>query len=154
MNNNCGYIEDYIKEGVIDGRLMDIIDGDTIICILGIIIGESETFLKFKCRLNGIDTYEMRSKDPELHQLAINGRNFVVNRLVGQGSFNLESRKELRDYLEEHITILKIRCYKLDKYGRLLIDVILNENVTLTEELIKNKFGYSYDGGHKKMLVN
>jgi endonuclease YncB( thermonuclease family) len=151
MNNNCGYIEDYIKEGVIDGRLMDIIDGDTIICILGIIIGESETFLKFKCRLNGIDTYEMRSKDPELHQLAINGRNFVVNRLVGQGSFNLESRKELRDYLEEHITILKIRCYKLDKYGRLLIDVILNENVTLTEELIKNKFGYSYDGGHKNV---
>jgi endonuclease YncB( thermonuclease family) len=149
MNNNCGYIEDYIKEGVINGRLMDIIDGDTIICILGISIGDHETFLKFKCRLNGIDTYEMRSKDPELHELAINGREFVVNRLVGQNSFT--NREQLRNYLDEHITILKIKCYKLDKYGRLLIDVILNENVTLTEELIKNKFGYSYDGGHKNV---
>lgn len=146
-SNNCGYIEEYIKEEIIYGRLMDIIDGDTIVCILKIDIGESSCFLKFKCRLNGVDTYEMKSNDPKIHELAKRGREYVVERLVG-GTYSSYSRKELKNFLNENQIMINVKCYKLDKYGRLLIDII-TENSTLTEELISNKLGYVYHGGTK-----
>lgn len=145
----CGYIEEYIKEGVNDARLVDILDGDTVICIIKLDIENSGCYLRFKCRLNGVDTYELRSKDVSLHKLAIDGRNYVVNRLVGVNGEDYD-RENLKEYLNDNTVMIKINCYKIDKYGRLLVDIITENRMTISKELIENGLGYYYDGGRKK----
>lgn len=147
FTNDCGYIQDYINNTVTNGRLMNVIDGDTTVCILPITIGESECFLKFNCRLNGIDTYEMHSTDPHLRELAIKGKNFVIYTLTGQQNIN---PKDLKQYLVNNIVFIKLKCYKLDKYGRLLVDILLDNDNTLSQELINNNLGYIYHGDKKK----
>ena len=45
---------------------------------------------------------------------------------------------------------LLIECHEFDKYGRLLITIYDQNSENVSEILIKNGFGRSYDGGHKK----
>ena len=62
-------------------------------------------------------------------------------------------------YIENKVNkIVKIKCEKFDKYGRLLIDVYIpnemkRENAKtgmLSEWLIDNQYAYEYDGGTKQ----
>ena len=59
---------------------------------------------------------------------------------------------KVRDIVREKILNKKfnILCYSFDKYGRLLVDLYLNEKDTLNDWLINNKYAFSYDGGKKQ----
>jgi micrococcal nuclease len=97
---------------------------------------------KWTCRLNGIDTPEIRTSNTEEKQFGLKVRDIVREKV-----------------LNKKLTIL---CHTFDKYGRLLIDIYLNkkdmlnehdtlnEPDTLNEWLIKEKYALSYDGGKKQ----
>lgn len=114
-------------------KIVYIYDGDT----MHIIFKEFNKYFKWKCRINGVDTPEIKTKN-------IKEKNFAI---------------KIRDILKEKLLnkILTIKCFEFDKYGRLLIDVVipkqitdLNNEIMLSEWLIQNNYAYKYNGGTKQ----
>lgn len=112
---------------------------------------------RFTCRLLGLDTAEIRTKDPEEKQFALKARDF------------------LRDLVLDQLVL--IRCHQFDKYGRLLINLFPysqaaqdmvekldgkavddSEQVgggfswkeSINQTLIEKGYAYQYDGGTKR----
>lgn len=131
-------------------RVVDVIDGDTIVCIIPMF----EKFFRFHTRLSGIDTCEMKSKDFDTRNKALKARNFVLETITNV-IFDLECEKKIiRNFLDENIICVWLNCLEFDKYGRLLAKVYkdiedLNDLSTL---LVDNKLAYRYDGGTKLMF--
>jgi endonuclease YncB( thermonuclease family) len=123
----------------LDGRefvckCVKVYDGDTITVALEPF--DSCGFYKFRTRLAGIDTPEIRTK---------NSDEKVQGNLV-------------RDFLRGLILdkIIKIKCGEFDKYGRLLADVYemtdgVAAKTSLNQQLIEKKYAYAYDGGTKRI---
>lgn len=111
----------------IKAKVVSVYDGDTIKVIFPL----KDTFYKWNCRLTGIDTPELRTRN-------INEKNYGY---------------EVRDILREKILnkIVYLECGDFDKYGRLLTEVFLNDNnISVNEWLIENKYAFAYDGGTKQ----
>jgi endonuclease YncB( thermonuclease family) len=127
-------------------RLVDIIDGDTIVCVLPL-LGK---YFKFNIRLNGIDTSEMKSKDPLLRERAVKARNFLIKKTINTPE-RFEDRKALQQHLDKECIQLYLHCFDFDKYGRLLADVYSkpSDSVSLSTELINASLADEYDGGKK-----
>jgi endonuclease YncB( thermonuclease family) len=127
---------DNIKDFTYDGKfcrakIVHIYDGDT----GRIVFRDSGTFRKYKFRLYGIDTPELKPR------LTTPNREEIVS-----------SAKKARDFVIQKVLnrIVYIRMYGFDKYGRILIDIYPEKNkMTLTQMLIDKKFGVEYFGGKK-----
>jgi endonuclease YncB( thermonuclease family) len=97
----------------------------------------------FKIRVFGIDTCELKNRNPLLRQKAIAAKNRVLD-LIRNGNNHLQ--------LEEKVFLVYLKCRNYDKYGRLLCDVFCESNEglkNLAEQLIFEKLAYRYDGGRK-----
>ena len=130
------------------GRLVDIIDGDSVSIILPIF----NNFYKYHIRLSGIDTCEMRSKNEKCRNLAIKARDTLlelVTRSKTRSETRSETRHEIRDILDRNVVIVFVKCLDFDKYGRLLANVFF-DNENLSEYLLKHKLAYTYTG-HTKL---
>jgi len=93
--------------------------------------GVNGVFYKWNCRLLGVDTPELRTK----------------NKL--EKAFGYVVRDKLREKIMSSIVSLK--CEDLDKYGRLLVTILCDDNkCNVNEWLINNDYAFSYDGGTKK----
>lgn len=118
-------ISDYVD-------VISILDGDTI-CIsvpINMQFGESkknisDTF-RFNIRLYGIDTSELKSKDPLAHK----------------------AKTRLTQLIEESGNRIFVKLLKYDKYGRILCELYKNNdteisfnNILLNEGLAKSYFG-------------
>lgn len=135
MNKQLDEIDEFDLKNVpkfsLDGhstlaRFCQIYDGDTCKAIFPF----QGKLYKWSCRLTGIDTPELRTKDPLEKEAAKLAKDALVNLLQGK--------------------TLRIFCHEFDKYGRLLINIVTDDDEDVTQNLIKRGFGRSYDGGHKK----
>jgi len=111
----------------IEGKIVNVYDGDSV----KIIIPFLDYFFRVTCRLAHVDTPEIRAK-------TIEEKNYAI--LV-------------RDKLREKILdkVVTIKCGKMDKYGRLLVNIFLyNEEKSINDWLIENKYAYPYEGATKK----
>jgi len=130
------------------GRLVDIIDGDS----LSIILPIYDNYFKFNVRLNGIDTSELHSDNSDLRHFAENAKNELVKLITL--SDNL-TKNEIREVLDKKLTIVWVECLEFDKYGRLLANVYClnqktnNYDICLSQYLLDNKWAYEYNGGKK-----
>ena len=107
-----------------DGKVVNVYDGDTV----KIVMKMFEKFYRFNCRIEGVDTPELRTRNKKEKAMGIKVRD--------------ELRKKILDKM------VKVKCGEFDKYGRLLVDIII-DNTSITKWLIENKFAFSYDGGKK-----
>jgi micrococcal nuclease len=108
-------------------KVVSVYDGDTI----KIIFPLNNNIYKWNCRLTGVDTPEIRTKCKK----------------------EKEYGYKVRDLLREKILnkIVKIKCGKFDKYGRLLGEIICDEeSCSVNQWLINNNYAFKYDGGKKK----
>lgn len=126
------------------GKVIKVYDGDTITLACKIPFLKMETtslnsqIYRFNIRLNGINCPEMKSKNKEEKNAAIfiqqNLENLILNKYV----------------ILENIS--------LEKYGRILADVILindiNDNININNWLINNNYAVKYDGGTKMVPVH
>jgi|Laugrespbdmm15sd_2_1035082.scaffolds.fasta_scaffold00147_10 endonuclease YncB( thermonuclease family) len=136
------------------GRLVDIYDGDTMKIILPVM----GTYFKFNVRLNGIDTCEIKSHNIENKNKAIKARNRICEMIETiHGNYadaKLETHKEIKEYLNSITCIIFVKCYKFDKYGRLLVDIYIDHETvnckSISEILLSENLAYAYDGGTKK----
>lgn len=112
-----------------DAKIDKVYDGDTFNLVLPVCC---EQYI-FPCRLNGVDTPEIRTKNNEEKQLGIEVREYV--------------KKLLND------TPFVVKCGKFDKYGRILCDVIITidgREESMAEHLISKQYAYQYAGGTKR----
>ena len=114
------------------GKVVKVYDADTITVANRISVGvsQSDEIYRFQVRLNGIDTPEIKTKNPHTKELA----------------------KKARDVLSEMIfgKIVELKNVQLEKYGRLLADVYLGD-LHLNQWLIDNNHAVRYDGGTKQI---
>ena len=108
-------------------RVIDVYDGDTV--RVDIDLGFNMSLRNLRVRLVGIDTAEMKSKDPTLKQRAVEARDWLRSKCLDSDVF-LESSG-------------------LDKYGRWLGKLHTKDGVCLNDELLRLGFAVGYDGGTK-----
>lgn len=123
-------IEYFSLNGVrCEAYVYNVYDGDTITLIIKL----HDTNYKWKCRLIGLDTAELRTKNEKEKEFGY----------------------KVRDILREKILhkIIDVECFEFDKYGRTLVK-IYNNNICLNDWLIENNYAKKYDGGHKESFSN
>lgn len=108
-------------------KCLKVYDGDTI--HLGIILPEPYGATRFSCRLLGIDTPELRSKDSSQKSLAREAREIVKSLILHK--------------------IVNVRVTSMDKYGRLLVRISVDSCEDLSQFLINEKVAVPYNGGRK-----
>lgn len=118
---------DCVNGTTVTAKVVSVYDGDTIKVIFPL----NGVFYKWNCRLLGVDTPELRTK----------------NKL--EKAFGYVVRDKLREKIMSSIVSLK--CEDLDKYGRLLVTILCDDDkCNVNEWLINNDYAFSYDGGTKK----
>lgn len=92
-------------KGVIvkNAKVEKVIDGDTLQIWLPVCCKK----YIFSCRLRGINTPEIRTKDLDVKQKGLEAKAFV--------------EKQIQEYNVE------VHCFEFDKYGRVLCDVYLTK---------------------------
>ena len=123
-------INDYFEMFSLDGqshvaKVVSVYDGDTIKVVFPIF----KTPFKWNCRVAGVDTPELRTRDD-----AEKKNGYYV-----------------RDRLREKILdrMVTVQCGEFDKYGRLLVNIYIGE-LHINKWLIDKKYAFEYDGGTKK----
>ena len=108
-----------------DVKCVKCYDADTIHIVMHL----NNSLQRFVCRLVGIDSAEIKSKNAKEKEAAI----------------------KARDYLKEMILdkLINVECGKFDKYGRLLITIFYND-MNVNEHLVEKNYAYKYDGKTKK----
>lgn len=125
-------IDNSVKEFGFEGetkeaKVVDVYDGDTCKVVFPVL----RKLYKFNCRIQGVDTPEIRTRD------------------LAEKEFGKKVRDELRKKILNKV--VAIHCGEFDKYGRLLIDIqCKNENQNISKWLIDNDYAFAYDGGTKK----
>lgn len=105
-------------------RVVSVYDGDTITIIMRF---RWKSF-QFKCRLMGIDTPELRTRNEKEKQMGYQAKEYLAT---------LIDKK-----------IITVQCNGLDKYGRLLVvPYVQGDNVC--ELMIQKGWAKRYDGGTK-----
>ena len=114
------------------GKVVKVYDADTITVANRISVGGalSDEIYRFQVRLNGIDSPEIKSKNPHTKELAKKARDILSEMIFGK--------------------IVELKNVQLEKYGRLLADVYLGD-LHLNQWLIDNNYAVRYDGGTKQI---
>jgi len=121
-------------------KAVDFYDGDT----FNIIISHYDSVYHFKARMFGYDSPEMKPS------LSLENREEIKKNAV-------IAKNRLSEILsaKDHF---KVRCHEFDKYGRLLVSVMCDDDATSTTydfentvnaQMIKEGHGYAYNGGTK-----
>ena len=130
---NVGWLS--LEGDVIPARVIDVYDGDTIT----IIFNFQRTFFKEKCRLENIDTAEIRTRNEEEKKFALETKEYLSNLILNK--------------------IIYVKCGKWDKFGRLLGTIYSNkddlvQNRSINNLLIQNGMAYEYTGKTKEDFNN
>lgn len=118
-------------------KVVDVYDGDT----CKVIFYLNNNLFKWNVRMIGYDSPEMKPS----------------RKLENRQDIILKA-KAARDYLKSLVMndnqLVYIKCHKFDKYGRLLGELLLNknDNISVNQMMISNKYGYIYDGGKKHII--
>lgn len=113
-------------------KIVRVYDGDTCFAVFKL----HNQYVKFKVRMEGYDSPEMKP--------ALENKNREKEKKEAQ---------KAKEELEKHVLnkIVTLHCGKWDKYGRLL-GTIYSNYININEHMIKNGFGYPYEGGTKKQF--
>lgn len=139
-----------LSEKFLPGRLVDIIDGDSLVIILPVF----NSYYKYHVRVNGIDTCEIKSKNQDNKTLALQARLELLNLITQntQQEYNINiTRTDIKRILNESVFLVYLECKDFDKYGRLLADVYTDKtkSIMLSQYLLDKHLAYPYTGATK-----
>lgn len=104
-------------------RATQIYDGDS----FHLIFVDKGQLVRVPCRLEGVDTPELRARSEREKVLAMQARDFVRDKLEGK--------------------LVRARLGSSEKYGRTLCSVACEDGSDLAAELIRTGLGRPYSGG-------
>lgn len=110
-------------------KIIKVIDGDSVTAIFKF----NNQFYKYNFRINGIDTPEIHSKNEYEKKIGIDAKIYVHNLLINK--------------------ILFAEFLDFDKYGRILLNIYLNNNENISEHLINGGYAQKYEGGVKTTWI-
>jgi len=137
------------------GKIVDVYDGDT--CTINILIPNviktkflgftntkiNYTIQKYKCRMNGYDSAEMKPLKTDIN------REQIKKKAVEDRDYFCK----LVNFEENHNNIVNIECLEFDKYGRLLVNIYNKDNKKINDLMIESNHGYTYSGGTKQKII-
>ena len=156
--NNDNTPEFSLCDMVLNGRVLSCYDADT----CKIALPMNNTFYKFTCRLNGIDTPEIKPRKDKLNREAeiiwakkarAELLKLICDESLSSNFDNLDIKKEqVIDILNKNKKIISVKCLQWDKYGRLLVELYnINDNSkSFNHILVEKNLAVNYDGGTKK----
>jgi len=115
------------NERVMRAKVVSVYDGDTV----KITFPFRGKMFRWNCRIQGVDTPEIRTKDPIEKAEGLAARDALKEKILGR--------------------LVVVTCGKFDKYGRLLVDIHIDGD-SITDWLISNNHGIAYDGGTKNRI--
>ena len=107
-------------------KITSVYDGDTLKACFPF----GDKMFIWNCRLAGVDTPELRTRNTE------------------EKKFGYQVRDELRKLIDKKVVI--VYCDEFDKYGRLLVRLELQDGTDVSQWLIEQGYAFEYDGGTKK----
>lgn len=110
-----------------EARCVRVHDGDTI--HIGTIMPPPHDATRFCCRILGIDTPELRSRNAEERELARHARD-VLRSMI-------------------HLKMIGVSASAFDKYGRLLVRITTPSGDDVASTLVKMHLAVPYDGGKR-----
>jgi len=118
-------------------KVVKVYDGDTVHVVIHMQGGGPlPPLVRYKVRLDGIDSPEMRTKNPKEKLAAVAARERLLELVAGDAQ------------------IIRFKCGKFDKYGRLLGEIFVDPfmgkaDKSVNQMLIEEGHAYAYDGGTK-----
>ena len=136
-------------------RVVSLHDGDTVTVVLQAFGG----YYRFRVRLEGIDACELTSTAEPNRRLAAEARDRLLQ-LVMSGSavpatapVTKYIQKDAEAALDVNVRLVRLKCSKFDKYGRLLgrlSDVDGADGAKcFNDVLLKEKLAYEYHGARR-----
>ena len=107
-------------------RIVKVYDGDT--CT--ILFKWKKQNIKTSCRIVGIDTPELRTKNKKEKELGYKAKEFLENLILEK--------------------VLKVKFGKDGKFGRPLVEIFLHNGQSISDIMISNGHAIPYFGGTKK----
>lgn len=128
----------------IKARVLDVYDGDT----MTVALPWKGTCYRFKLRILGINTEELRGTDADVKERALRARNRVLE-LVTCGDLRPDpktSRKACRQALAMKPYLVSVQCHDFDKYGRVLARVLTpgSQAVSVSDILVQEGLAREY----------
>ena len=114
---------------VTKGHVIKVYDGDTITIASKLPIINDSQIYRFSVRLNNIDTPEIKGKSKEERDAAYVARDALKTKI-----------------LDKEVILKNV---SLEKYGRLLADIYLND-LCLNNWMLENNYGVEYHGKTKQ----
>ena len=128
------------------GKCVDVYDGDTVKIVMPIVLDGKLTnkLFRWNCRINRVDTPEIRTKNKKEKDYAKVVRNALREKVLNKLVF--------------------VKCLDFDKYGRLLTELYINDDynyenidcnncndklLNISNWLVNNKYAKEYFGGSK-----
>jgi len=112
---------------IVAGKVIKVYDGDTI-TIASKIPGTALPIYRFRVRLAGIDSAEIKGSTEAEKKKAIEARDALHNLIFGK--------------------MVVLQNVGTEKYGRILADIYI-ENLHINQWMLDNKYAVPYDGGKK-----
>ena len=110
-------------------RIYKVYDGDT--CTL--LFRWKKQNINTSCRIYGIDTPELRTKDKDEKKAGYEAKYFLEKLILGQ--------------------VLLVKFGKDGKYGRPLVQIFLDDGRSISDVMISSGHAISYFGGTKNPFV-
>ena len=110
-------------------KIIKVIDGDTVTGIFKF----KDSFYKYNFRINGIDTAELHSKNENEKNKGLNAKDYLYNLIINKTLF--------ANFLD------------FDKYGRILVNIYLNDKDLISDHLIQGGYANKYDGKTKELWI-
>lgn len=136
-------------------KVVHVYDGDTFSIVFlnnNADYRSANGIIKMRCRLAHIDTPEMKK---DVDKKGKRARNRLVQ-LITSCDISLDDdikTNSLTKMLDEQNTLLvKVEMLEFDKYGRLMVNIYSPDGNSASETLIKENYGYSYEGGKKGVV--
>ena len=115
-----------LEGSLFEAKVISVYDGDTVKCAFPF----NNKLYKWNCRLSGIDTPEIRTRNKNEKEYGYKVRDLLREKILGK--------------------VVTLECGEFDKYGRLLVKIKCNgEDCYINDWLIDNKYAFKYDGGKK-----
>ena len=111
----------------IKAKVVSVYDGDTVKCVFTL----HDKLYKWNCRLSGVDTPEIRTRNKLEKTYGYIVRNILREKILNK--------------------VVNIECGEFDKYGRLLIKIQCDgDECSVNQWLINKDYAFAYDGNTKK----
>ena len=126
--NDINDAPEFSLEGnIVEAKVLSVYDGDTIKCAFPL----NNKMYKWNCRLSGVDTPEIRTRNKTEKEYGYKVRNNLREKILGK--------------------VVNLECGDFDKYGRLLVKVkCQDDDCCVNDWLINNNFAFKYNGGTRK----